>query len=148
MVSFKEAAKRLKKINNLSYLRKIVKEIILSDKFLPDAKAAEFKEGKNPDGSLIGFYRSDSYEQMKRQMNTEANGTVDLMLTGAFIDSFFVKSKGTGKFIFDATDGKKSMLKEKYGNQIMGLNQSTFDEIQKNVYVQKLITQLKKEINL
>lgn len=148
MASFQEVLNRLNRINNQSYLQKKVKEIVLSDDFLPDAKAGEFKQAENPDGTKIGTYRSASYENMKRAMNPTANGFVDLMLTGAFIESFFVKSKGSSKFTFDATDVKKSMLKEKYGEQIMGLNEKTFEEIQKNVYAQRLLAAIKKELKL
>jgi len=56
-------------------------------------KAAEFREGENPDGSMIGTYRSLSYELFKEKINPIAGGAVDLMLTGAFIDSFFTKKQ-------------------------------------------------------
>jgi len=146
MASFNGVKKKVMRINNLSRLRAIVAKIILSDKFLADAKAAEFREGENPDGSMIGSYRSLSYELFKEQINPIAGGAVDLMLTGAFIDSFFTKKAGASKFIFGATDKKKAHLVEKYGEQIMGLSQTTFDVLQKEVYSKQLLAEIRKQI--
>lgn len=148
MPSFAEIKRRIERINKISVLRRKVKEIVLADNNLPDAKASEFQEGMLPDGGRIGFYQNQVYANFKRRMNPQANGTVDLMLTGAFIDSFFVKSRGNSKFTFDANDEKTGMLKDKYGNEIMGLNQETFNTIQKEVYSSQMLKFIKNSIKL
>lgn len=146
MPSFAKLKSRVQKINKIGVLRNQVKAIVLADDNLPDVKASEFREGMLPDGSRIGFYQNQIYANMKQRMNPKAGGTVDLMLTGDFIESFFVKSKGKSKFTFDATDEKTKKLKGKYGGEIMGLNQETFNRVQKDVYANQLLNFIAKSL--
>lgn len=109
---------------------------------MKELKIQELKRGDLPNGEAIGQYRSPGYAALKYSMNPMAGGDVDLILTGAFSNSLFVVSKGDSKFIFDATDSKKASLVDKYGEDIMGLNQQAFEDLQRK----DLKEQLKRKI--
>lgn len=129
-ISVAEAIRRLSRITEQE-LQEETRKIIQRDPKLIEAKVNEFKRGENPDGSRIGFYRNPAYRNLKRSFNPEAGGTVDLIFTGSFTNQLFVQSEGNRKFIFDSYDEKRDLLGSKYGNQIFGINQNTFNERQK-----------------
>jgi len=68
---------------------------------------------------------------------------VDLILTGSFSNSLFPKGTGKRSFIFDGTDSKLPDLVDKYGEDILGLSQEKFDELQKNHFAGQLRIVLK-----
>lgn len=145
MASFQELKNRLKKVQKKTTLNKIIDEIVLSDKNLKYAKEDEFLHGNKPDGSPIGRYKSKSYEQYKLRRNPLAGGDVDLIDTGSFVDNMKpFKSNRVGHYIFKSSDKKSPMLQAKYGSEIMGLNQKTFENIQKNVYADKFMLEIKR----
>jgi len=72
-------------------------------------------------------------------------GNVDLILTGAWSNSLFPIKKGDG-FFFDSSNDKNSELISKYGLDILGLNQKTFNKIQKEVYARQIVLFIKKRI--
>ena len=97
---------------------------------LKKAKINEFEFGLRPNFTKIGLYSNDYYAHKKYLMNPLAGeGQVDLILTGATVNSLFTVAK-TGRFIFDASNTKWDSLLKKYGNDIEGLNQKTFEKIQ------------------
>lgn len=103
--------------------------------------------GKRPDGRKIGTYIDKSYSAFKNQINPLAGyGNVDLIVTGQFVNSFFVKPFGLG-FIFDATDRKRGNLLGRYGGDIMGLNQEWFNKRQKDIYKNVLSLEISKVLN-
>lgn len=63
-------------------------------------------------------YQSESYAEFKKTLNPA--GVVDLKLTGAFWEGFFMKAD---KFpiTFGSTDEKTPELVEKYGEDIFGV---------------------------
>lgn len=77
-----------------------------------------------------------------------ASGTVDLILTGEFTRGLFVESKGNRRFLFDSNDDKTPDLVEKYGADIMGINEETFLQLQKERYRFDLIKFIKREIGV
>jgi len=113
---------------------------------LRKAKINELEFGLRPDYKKIGNYRSDSYAFTKNNLNPLAGfGNVDLMLTGAFANSLF-PVKSTVGYMFDASDQKKGDLIAKYGMDIMGLSQKSFNKIQKEIYAPEIIRYVKKRI--
>jgi hypothetical protein len=142
MVSLKEAQRRLKKVTEAK-LQKKVEEFVLIDLEIRDLKRYEYKRGLDPFGTPIGFYMSDKYEEMKRRKNPLAGGNVDLIDTGKFSNQLFVKSLGNSKFIFRSQDDKGEILEERYGEKIWGLNEETFNNLQKEKYAPKLVRYIK-----
>jgi hypothetical protein len=92
----------------------------------------EYKKGDYIVGDIFGNgetrnYKWKEYEEQKYLQNPFANGNVDLILTGSFINSFFLLYKNNGKYLFDAKNKiRKKELTTRYGNDIMGLNKDKF----------------------
>lgn len=59
-------------------------------------------------------------------MNSQAGGTVDLILTGSFTSKLFLQNPRPSEFIFESTDSKSNDLFAKYGDDLRGLNNNTF----------------------
>ena len=125
-----------------------MQEIILNDPQLKKQKINEFKHGKRPDGSLIGFYRDIDYAIFKQEINPSAGGDVDLILTGSFTNQLFVEQVRPTAFLFDSTDSKRDSLVGKYGVDIMGLNDDYWRKRQIEVYLPVFRFQVKRKANL
>lgn len=123
-----------------------MEKIILSDTHLKNEKIHELKRGDRPDGSEIGTYRSQSYSLFKSSLNPLAGGYVDLILTGSFSNNLFPVRQSNNIYSFDGKDRKTGDLISKYGMDIMGLNQETFNRLQKDLYAPQLIRYIKKKI--
>lgn len=121
----------------------MVEKIVISDnQKLREEKINEWEQGINPDGSIIGKYKSESYAKFKRAKNPRANGNVDLILTGATSASLFVNNAGkSGSFIFGMKDTHN--LLSRYPRSILGLNKQWFFNRQKETYLNQLIKEIK-----
>ena len=142
MASLKEIQRRLKKVGKQKLKSRVV-EIVVNDEEIIFYKINDFKQGVRPDGSLIGRYRSKNYELFKASLNPIAGGAVDLILTGSFVNKLYVHSLGMSRFIFKSRDKKSGLLQERWGQDIMGLNQKDFDKLQKEKYAPMLIQYIK-----
>jgi len=112
------------------------------------AKINELEQGKRPDGSKIGQYRNPFYAKRKNIMNPRAGlGNVDLILTGAFANSLFPVRRGKSTFIFDASNSKAPDLFAKYGEDNRGLNQETFNDIQRDIIAPEVAEFIKEKMN-
>jgi len=88
-----------------------------------------------------------SYSIFKNQLNPLAGeGYVDLILTGQFERSLFPRRTSGNGYLFSSNDPKAGDLISKYGLDIMGLNQETFNQLQKKHYSIDLIRYVKKRI--
>lgn len=146
-ISFKEMSRRLIKIS-LQDLQKEVQNLVETDRNreLRKAKINELDFGLRPDRNKIGSYASNDYAHKKNNINALAGfGNVDLILTGAWSNSLFPIKKGNG-FFFDSSNDKNAELIAKYGLDILGLNQKTFDKIQKEIYAKEIFLYIKKRI--
>lgn len=122
-----EYSRRLSKLTK-PVLQKLLEEQIKEHEVdLRDAKEAEFERGERPDGKLIGRYANAAYSRYKERRNPKARGNVDLIFTRSFITSFRIKRIMGNRYTFFATDQKTAKLVGKYGKDIMGLNQRTFN---------------------
>lgn len=142
MASLNEIERRLRKATETK-LQKKVEELVINDQTIIEAKQDELSRGLTPDGGIIGTYAWPEYEMFKQTINPLADGNVDLKLTGMFQSRLFVRSKGNSKFDFDSRDGKAPMLFEKYGSEVRGINQDTFNDLQKKDYAPKLVRYIK-----
>ena len=123
-------------------------EIVLSDKKrLKEEKINEWEQGIRPDGDKIGTYRDPEYAIFKDNINPRANGYVDLLLTRQTANSLFVhRSNQPRAFLFGMND--RYNLVGKYGNDILGLNQETFEKRQADIYRYTFIYVLKKDYKI
>lgn len=126
----------------------MMSEIILGDQKLKQEKINEFTKGQNPDGSLIGNYRSAEYAIDKYQMNPLAGGHVDLILTRSFTNQLYVEKVRPRTYLFNSSDYKTNSLIGKYGIDIMGLNQDYWNNRQEQVYLPVFRFMIKRKANL
>jgi hypothetical protein len=142
-ISPAEYQRRLKTVTQ-GWLEKTMIDMVTGDDGLKELKRDELEMGLRPNGQIIGLYRFTEYEIMKYRMNPKARGKVDLILTGSFVGGMYAIYRGSRKFLFNSKDKKKGQLVGKYGDDIMGLNQSKFDKRQKELYAPVLIFQIKR----
>jgi hypothetical protein len=119
MKKIREFVKKLETIdkNQERELNRIIKENV---DVLIDLNTSQLMKGIRSDGNSVGKYANKDYANFKRTLNP--NGVVDLKLTGAFHESFFVR-KNEFPIVIDAKDKKRNELVNKYGEQIFGLTQ-------------------------
>lgn len=121
----------------------VEEELIKDEKTIKLLKEQDFLTGDIfGNGTDVG-YRSKNYETFKASKNPLAGGSVDLILTGAFVDAMKLNKGKQGRYIFGNTDSKRTMLSEKYGNDILGLNQTVFDKYQKEIIAPRFIRKIK-----
>lgn len=120
--------------------------IIQKDSQIKREKIDEFRAGELPDGSRIGEYASESYRLFKLDQNPLASGFVDLILTGAYISALFVERVEGDRYRFNSTDEKAEPLRQKYGNEIRGLNEGTFRDLEEKVYQPQMVQWLNERI--
>lgn len=127
---------QLKSINQkLSQINESKVEELLKQEILSNAKEivakvrARWKEGKRPDGKIIGTYRSFAYEMEKRQRNPLAGGTVDLIDTGSLNQKLVVNYRGNGLFTIFSDDKKAVDIAKKYGLDVYGLTDEEMSEV-------------------
>lgn len=123
----------VKLVNLISKLKAYNEEAIILESLrriedvIVDLNRAQLMAGLNSKGGLLGTYRSKEYEEFKKYLNPKANGAVDLFLTGAFQESFFVELGKLPVTIF-ATDNKTGKLSEGY-DFIFGLSPNSKREL-------------------
>jgi len=108
-----------------------VEQLTLQDKnqTIKKAKINEFEFGLRPNFTKIGLYSNDAYAQKKYLLNPLAGfDQVDGILTGNTVGSLFTQKKGDS-FIFKARYQWNNLIK-RYGQDLEGLNQKTFEKIQ------------------
>jgi len=143
-ISAAEKSRRIQKITK-SQLHQKVTELVERDenRELRKAKINEFEFGLTPSYKKIGKYRSDAYAFTKHNQNPLAGyGNVDLIRSGATVNSLFPIRSGEG-YIFDSGNSLWGDLQERYGSNIAGLNQKTFNKIQKDIYAPDLVRYIK-----
>ena len=121
-------------------------KIIQNDPIIKREKIDEFRAGELPDGSRIGEYASDSYRLFKIGLNPLARGFVDLILTGAYTGALFVERVESDRYRFNSTDEKAEPLRQKYGDEIRGLNEATFRDLETFEYRPEIIEWLNNQL--
>lgn len=108
----------------------------------------QLKRGKRSDGTQIGTYFSPSYALDKFEKNPLAGlGNVDLILTGDFTNALDIAARGTSFEEF-SHDEKFSMLKQRYGNNILGLTaENLYEFYRKESFLPNLMPKVRKLIN-
>ena len=148
MASAAEMLRRLKSVSKITTLREMVyEEIMKEEQILLDLKEEEYEEGNIRSNKSTSMYKNQDYADEKHEMNPRAGySIVDLMYTGAFINSFKINKPKANRYIFGATDPKKNKLIKKYGD-IMGLKQQTFEDFQVVIIKPRFIKKLQQVIN-
>ena len=98
------------------------------------------------DGVTKLDYKNQEYQEYKFYKNPMAKGHVDLIDTGNFINSFFLQSPLNNKTLFGASDSKALDLIEKYGDEILGINNNRFKLFLTKYIKENFIKAIKKEL--
>lgn len=151
-ISAKEYQSRLAPLLKLSAIEDLVQDLLIKEEHnLIELKREEFLKGQRPSGAYIGYYSSQSYKKSKLRQNPLARGRVDLIRSGAFIDSFFLLApstrKNTGSF-FGAKDKKRNLLVDRYGKDIMSINPITLSKLEKDIILPRFIRTIKQRFRI
>lgn len=149
MASVAEMLRRLQSVSRITTLREMVyDEIIKEEDNLKFIKEEEYLEGDIFSTGIKTTYAWKDYAEKKHAKNPRAGkGNVDLINTGAFIDSFKLNKPKGNKYKWGATDSKRNKIVDMYGEEIMGLNQESFDKFQIEIIKPRFVEKLRKIIN-
>jgi hypothetical protein len=132
---------------NQTKLEQIVEvEIRKNEKDLIQYKKGDFLIGDIYGDGSRAAYKDDEYKIYKYFKNPLAGGDVDLINTGAFINSFFLQKPIKNKYIFGAKDYKVNILKKKYSTDIFGLNEAKFNRFLEGYVLDDFRKVLKKQL--
>ena len=135
-------------LTKITVLRDMVREeLIKEEDTLRMLKEQDFLEGDIYGNGAKDTYASEDYSRYKMSLNPLAGGFVDLIKTGAFIDSFKLNKPKENRYLFGATNSKRGELVKKYGIDIMGLNQGVFDKFQKEIIAPRFVRKIKDILN-
>jgi len=131
MASASEMLRRLQSVSRITTLRDMVYDVILENEhILKDLKEEEFEQGDIRSEFTTSRYKNVDYAEQKHEQNPRAGfGVVDLINTGALINSLKINKPKQNKYKFYFKDSKRNKLVKKYGG-IEGLQQQTFEDFQ------------------
>lgn len=146
----------LNRFKSVDILGEIPKIIQSDEKELVELNQSQLLRGKTSKDGQVGTYVLEDYADLKYFMNPLAgHGNVDLKLTGAFYDGFFI-TVDNSYFTFDSKDGKTYAsesgeglglsLTEKYGNDIFGLTVQNKIKYATGTFKTKILAYLKGKI--
>lgn len=144
-MTLSELRQRLQNVT-LQQIQGQTQRVIQADQEIKSEKIDEFRAGQLPDGSLIGQYANESYRLFKISLNPLARGNVDLILTGAYTGALFVERVQGDRYRFNSTDEKAEPLRQKYGDQIRGLNMQTFRDLERTKYAGEIVQWLNNKL--
>lgn len=122
---FTETGRKLSKINVNRILSKTLKD---NSRFLADQNISSWDEGQYPGGGFIEPPYTPFTVRKKIEKGQESD-FVTLQDTGDFAKG--VKAIVGGDFVeMDSTDSKSGDLKDKYGEEIFGIDDFTIRQIQ------------------
>ena len=122
-------------------------EIIKEETAIKTLKEQDFLEGDIYGDGTRQVYENRDYSLYKSQLNPLAGGSVDLIVTGQFVDAMYLLKPKQGKYLFGNTDKKRNILKLMYGDNIFVLNQKVFEMFQRDIIAPRFIRKIKQKIN-
>lgn len=148
-ISAAEYLRRVNRVRRTPTLEKLAFEVIIKDeKTIKVLKEQDFLEGDiYGDGTPVP-YQSFAYSDFKARMNPQAQGMVDLILSGAFVEAMFVRRIRNNVYLFGNNDWKRNLLESKYSKKIFGLNQTVFDKFQREILAPRYIRLIKSTANI
>jgi len=112
-------------------IRKIInRAIVENQEEILDLNIAQLESGKDSNDAYLDEYEYDSYAKMKKgpPYNSKAPlGIPNLRLEGDFHEGFIMEPDGDD-FNITSTDSKTDRLRDKYGDDIFGLNKRNIGE--------------------
>ena len=119
-----------------------------SDEYM-DRNKKQLKQGERKDGSLIGEYQSAAYAEKKLRKNPLAEGSIDLIDTEDYIDSWRFQLTGDD-IIIDPSDCKTGDLEQRFwkGNGYYGLNDKNQEEYNTTVFLPEFLAVIEQKTGL
>jgi len=144
MGKLKDFQKRLSKVKESRIEKDLLKIVKSEENLLVDANTEQLLRGEDSLGEIISPpYASKFYAEFKLHLNPA--GVVDLKLTGAFHSKFKLITKGWPVRI-RSTDKKAPELEEKYGEEIYGVQEETFGDINQSSIKPKVQEHFKRNV--
>lgn len=131
MLAVQKIFANIKKLDQNKILVSVLNQKAVKDFIIFQNTENQLRLGLDSKDDLFGLYSTFSYASFKqRNPGRKAKfGTVDLHLTGQFYRSFMIDVLTDGGFIIDAdTDKGDNDLAERYGQDIIGLTDRSFEE--------------------
>jgi hypothetical protein len=125
----------------------VAEELQKDENTLKQLKEQDFLEGDIYGDETNVAYRSKSYELFKAGKNPLADGAVDLILTGDFVDAMYLLKPKQGRYRFGNRDKKRNKLVRDYGLGIFSLNQKVFNKYLKDITAPRLKRNISKILN-
>lgn len=149
IISASEFLKKSQAFLQSGKIKQKVEQLTLSDQngTIKKAKINEFEFGLRPNFTKIGLYSNDAYAHKKYLMNPLAGyDQVDGILTGNTVGSLFTIKDGD-LFKVRARFQWANLIK-RYGQDLEGLNQKTFEKIQTQEQAPILAKYINEELGL
>ena len=107
----------------------INRAIVENQEEILDLNLAQLEVGQDSTGALLDKYQYDSYAKFKKSVkgSKAPEGTPDLKLEGDFYSGFVLKPDDKD-FLITSEDSKAHHLRDKYGEDIFGLNSKHLSE--------------------
>jgi hypothetical protein len=141
--------KKLNKlISALKNTEQIFRGMVLDNETeILDANTSQLEIGKNALGNLLDSYVLDSYARFKQgaPFNSKAPfGIPDLKFEGDFYEGFVLYIR-KDHFVITSTDEKAFDLEQKYGEEIFGLTEESWEAL-KPMLIESYIKLFKDEL--
>jgi hypothetical protein len=107
--------------------------IMFNSKKITDKVVKRWEFGMGVNGGKIGEYRSRDYKAFKVSKNPQANGSVDLILTGSLSEKIFISQVGD-VFEVKSKDYKFFDIGKKYGFEQFNLTTSETNQLIQDLY--------------
>lgn len=148
MASAAEILRRLDSVTKITTLREMVyEEIKAEEEGLKVIKEQEYLDGDIYSNGRKSLYSNEDYAEYKYVKNKRAGfGNVDLINTGSFLESFRLNKPNKNIYKWGATDKKRNILVEMYGEGIMGMSQEAFEKFQLEVIKPRFVKKLQRAI--
>lgn len=111
------------------------------DSVAEDMNISQLNDGKRSDGSML-----PNYSRTSVAVYGKPSGPMNLKDTGAFHKSITLKSNKVEAEII-ATDSKTEMLKDFYGDDIIGLSEENIESLKNDYIAPSIKENVKKFIN-
>lgn len=125
----------------------ILADVLLRNRSeVEEIQAEQQRLGQDAEGTFIGDLRSPAYARNKKARGGIAPfGKVDLRNTGAFQRGINMRIANKAVFL-DSNEQKSPDLKEKYGEEIFGLNDESIQKMKERFLVRDLQFEIKRFI--
>ena len=116
---------------------------------ITDLNRKQLTYGTRSSGKRIGQYKNERYKAKKLAMNPLASGNIDLILNGDYSNMINLRRDSDKVAELFSEDEKANMLKAEYGDDILGLsNSSIYELVNDTTFQDAFVLKLKQALKL